>query len=108
MVIMVHDSTACVLRDWSVYRTWERWWAEGRMFVGPRAFRTWDCAMAYALLPADTSITLTPRRHVRYSPASERWIVGQTTMPRQYGNRRHAAVYLPTRDTEDGHTVYLR
>lgn len=48
------------------------------LFVGPRSFRSWDNAVAYAFLPPDPNITVAPRRRV-YLGSSGRWIVAQTT-----------------------------
>lgn len=53
---------------------------QGRMFTGSASFVYWTAAVAYALLPADPSLTLTGRR--RITRGAERWIVTQTFRPR--------------------------
>lgn len=51
-------------------------------YMGPKTFRSWDNAIAYALLPAAPGYHATQRRLVLLGSAG-RWVVGPTTAPRR-------------------------
>jgi hypothetical protein len=60
-------------------------------FNGSRSFAYWHVALAYALLPADPTLTVTGRRRVRRG-SSGRWVVTQTFVgPRGCPNPWHGS-----------------
>jgi hypothetical protein len=66
----------------------------GGLFTGPRSFRAWAFAVAYALLPADPNMTTAGRRRVRKG-SSGRWLVTQTHA------KRNGPAPIPVPDRRD-------
>jgi hypothetical protein len=92
MVSMVYSDPAGM--DWPIANAFRIFMSGGGMFTGPRTFRAWAFAVAYALLPADPNITTTGRRRV-HKGSSGRWLVTQTHAV------RHGPALIPAPDRRD-------
>lgn len=99
MVTMVYP---LIKPDSIVYMSYMLMMASGRKYVGSQSFGSWASAVAYALLPADPTLTVTARRRVARG-SSGRWVVTPTfaTAPGRGGRRDlrdYPGVCLPVDD----------